>query len=102
LNNSPERQKELAINIADFLSDWLNDTDENTPFEESIETIESYGDNVSFDSPNEFLVKAAIRHLIYTMNLMNKATVPDTLVEIAGFTNEEATKYYNELYDGWW
>ena len=97
----PTREQELAVNIADYLTDWVEDDDESVrDFDDSVETIESYG--VTFNSPCDELVTNAIRHFKYVVNPMNSATIPDTMMELFGMTEDECRKYWcNEYLLDW-
>ena len=90
-----QRNKELIDEIVSYMSDFSEDVTE-TP-EELIEAIESYGVPIS-ETDNDQLMKNAIRHLRYIVNLWNTAGEPYILKDI-GFTEAEIEKYYNHLYD---
>lgn len=91
-----ERYKELAIKVADYLADWLDDSSRNIPFYQSIRDIESYG--VSFGLPNKTLVRAAIRHLKYCINPWNNLSLFDLLQDV-GFSDSESRYYLKTLYE---
>lgn len=100
------RQKKLALAIVDFLSDWVEEPDDdelpivnrNVPISDSIEEILSYG--CSFVDPSDKLVKSAIRHLLYYINPWNGIEqIKPNLIEDIGFTEDEYAYYSKNLYD---
>ena len=90
--NEKERQKYLALDIAEYLTDWTNDDTSTLEFDESIKEIESYG--VGYDTPCDELITNAIRHLEYIINPWNKKAIPEILVEALGFTEKECFRYW--------
>ncbi len=90
-----KRYKLLVDKIIEYLSEWLDDSDKNIPCDESIKEIESYG--VQYSNPNNALVRAAIRHILYYVNPMHKSHIPDLLEEV-GFREEEISFYLLTLY----
>jgi hypothetical protein len=86
------RQQQLVLEIAKYLSDWLEEPEENVTSEEYIKIIESYG--VGFENPSDELVINAIRHFRYVVNPWNKTALPEILMESVGFTKEECDKYF--------
>jgi hypothetical protein len=96
LQISNTRKKQLALSIVDYLTDWVDG--ENVTKEESICCIKNYYNNVSFENPDDLLVKAAIKHFIYNVNPFYSLIIPDYLVEYANFTELEANHYYTNLY----
>ena len=94
-----ERNKTLVDEIIKYMVDFCPedpDKDERT-YEEYVEAVESYGVAMT-DFVNDTLVKSAIRHLLYIVNLFNDAGIPEMLKDI-GFTDDEIVKYYEHLYD---
>jgi len=85
-----DRPTDLAMMVADYLTDWSEDEESTATVPESIEAIESYG--CSFDEPGDMLVVCAIRHLDCLINPWNKDTMPE-LLESVGFSAEEIKKY---------
>ena len=89
--NKINRQQQLVLEIAKYMSDWLEEPEEIITPDEYIKIIESYG--VGFENPCDELVINAIRHFKYVVNPWNNAALPDILMESVGFTNEECDKY---------
>ncbi|MDR2839942.1 MAG: hypothetical protein LBV75_01555 [Paludibacter sp.] len=96
-NITDERKILLAKDIADYCSNWLEDKSLTHSYEENIKAIESYG--ISFEKPDDKLVKAAVRHLISVVNPWNRDVVPEILQDCLIFTKEEAIYYYENQYN---
>ena len=91
-----ERQLQLVMEIANYLSEWVEvideeDKDRVMDIDESLKYIESYG--VSLNNPCDELVSNAIRHLDDICNFWNKDAIPDVLIDVLGFTEEEVERY---------
>ncbi|MDR2202585.1 MAG: hypothetical protein LBP26_07540 [Clostridiales bacterium] len=91
------RAKTLAINIARYLSEWMDDESLNVPVRVSKKAIESYG--VSFDRPNDSLAVAAVRHIIDIVSPWNRQSICAVLEEQCCFTEIEANRYFEATYD---
>ena len=95
-----ERNKKLIDEIVSYTVGFNNapeDKEEEETPEEHIKDIESYGVAIT-ETGNDKLLKNAIRHLLYTVNMWHPNGEVEILKEL-GFTEAEIEKYYEHLYD---
>ena len=98
------RELYLALELFDYMSGMDDESDDGIreelqDKEELRKAVESYEDGLSFDRPNEQLVKACIRHTSYIIfGKTDYSWLPEILKDCC-FMDDEIDYYLDKLYE---